>query len=78
MKKIIYITLIVLSFLLFNNKASAITFGQDRFTDVYIKKVMPGKVGNVYGGKIYVKDTNEIAYCIEPFGSLTNKGTYYD
>ena len=77
MKKIIYITLIVLSFLLFNKNVHAITFGSERFTDVAVRKVLGSQQSDNTGGRIFVNGTNEIAYCIEPFGTLTNNGTYY-
>lgn len=77
MKKIIYLSLIVLSFLLFNTKVNAITFGQERFTDFTLRKTLGQTTADNYGGRIYVNGTNDPAYCIEPFDKLNNNGTYY-
>ena len=77
MKKVIYLSLIVLSFFMFNNRVNAITFGQERNRDFVLQKTLGDKGAIVFGGRIYVNGTNEYAYCVEPFGELNNNGTYY-
>ena len=77
MKKIIFVALIPILFFMTGIRAKAITFESERYNDVAILKQMGELDQTNNGSRIYVEGTNEPAYCIEAFGQLTGRGTYY-
>ncbi len=78
MRKIIYLILVALSLLAFNKTVYGVTFYSEVYEDIAISKDN-GKITTfTYASRFYQTGTNLLSYCIEPFVTLTNNGTYIE